>query len=362
MEIACTNCRQPYPEEGMPYRCQRCGGVFDMTGTLPFEPARVEPNLPGIWRFRHTFGLPEEARPVSLGEGSTPLVWAEAFGQEVGFKLEFSNPTGSFKDRGSAVLAAHLLARGVEAAVEDSSGNAGASFAAYAARAGIDATIYIPAYASGPKRKQIEVYGAQTVPVEGPRSQTTEAVRQAAEAGSVYASHAYLPQALAGYATLAYELHEQMGSVGAVVVPAGQGNLLLAVGRGFAALQAAGMIERVPRLIGVQARACAPLWAFFSYGRAGHGWVTEGETLAEGVRILHPVRGDAVIQIVEASEGRFLAVDEDEILSGRDELARCGLYVEPTSAIIWSALRQIAGQVAGTTAVILTGSGLKTKQ
>ncbi len=92
---------------------------------------------------------------------------------------------------------------------------------------------------------------------------------------------------------------------------------------------------------------------------AGYGWVTEGETLAEGVRIKNPVRGDAVMQIVADSQGHFVAVDEDEILAGRDQLAHQGLYVEPTSAIVWSALRQVADEAPDPIAVILTGSGLK---
>jgi threonine synthase len=314
-----------------------------------------------MWRYRYTFGLPESAPAISLGEGDTPLVWAEALGRQVAFKLEFTNPTGSFKDRGSAVLASFLRSRGVEAAVEDSSGNAGASFAAYASRAGIRARIFVPESASGPKRSQIEAYGAEVTRVPGPRSEAADAVRRAAEEGAVYASHAYLPQVLSGYATIAYELVEQMDTPpAAVIAPAGQGNLLLGLGRGFAALQQAGVIGRLPRLVGVQARACAPLWAVFNYGRAGLAWVNEGETLAEGVRNRHPLRGDALLEMVTASEGLFVAVDEEEILPGRDELARRGLYVEPTSAIVWSALAQITGQVSDPIAIVLTGSGLKT--
>ncbi len=99
---------------------------------------------PGIWRYRHTFGLPPDSEPVSLGEGGTPLLWAEVYGRKVAFKCEYLNPSGSFKDRGSAVIAAWLKSRGITKAVEDSSGNAGASFAAYAARAGIKATDICP--------------------------------------------------------------------------------------------------------------------------------------------------------------------------------------------------------------------------
>jgi threonine synthase len=314
----------------------------------------------GIWRFRHAFGLPENAPPVSLGEGDTPLVWAEAFGLQVAFKLEYLNPTGSFKDRGSATLISFLCSRGATAAVEDSSGNAGASFAAYAARAGLKARVFLPESASGPKRKQIEAYGAEVNPVPGPRSNAAEAVRQAASQDAVYASHAFLPFNLPGYATAAYELVEQLGQApGTIVCPAGQGGLLLGMSRGFAELQTAGAIPAVPVFIGVQARACAPFWAVSSYGAEGLAWVTEGETLAEGVRVRYPLRGDAVLQAVESSGGRFIAVDEEDILPGRDQISRRGFYVEATSAIVWSALSQITGEAAEPVVAILTGSGLK---
>jgi threonine synthase len=320
----------------------------------------VEESLPGIWRFRHTFGLDEPAPVVSLGEGNTPLVWGEAAGHRVAFKLEYLNPTGSFKDRGSAVLASFVLSRGIDSALEDSSGNAGASFAAYAARAGLRARVFVPDSASGPKRAQIEAYGAELVRVMGPRSNAGEAARRAAESGSAYASHAYLPFNLPGYATLAYELVEQLGEApGTVLIPAGQGGLLLGVARGFDALLQAGRTERLPVLCGVQARACAPLWAVFTYGAAGLPWISEGETLAEGIRISHPLRGDAVLQAVAKSQGAFLAVDEVEILLGRDELALQGFYVEPTSAVIWPALLQLPDGIPDPVVAVLTGSGFK---
>jgi threonine synthase len=299
-------------------------------------------------------------------------LWAKAFGREVAFKCEFQNPTGSFKDRGSVVITGWLKSRGVSDVVEDSSGNAGASLAAYSARAGINARIFVPASASGPKRRQIEALGAEVVPVSGSRSDVAEAVRREAQRGAVYASHAYLPFNLPGYATVAYEIFEQLGNrmPGAVIVPAGQGGLLLGLARGFEALRIAinvinntventNSIKNIPKIIGVQARACAPLWAIFTAGREGLGFVAENLTLAEGVKVRAPVRGEAVLQAVAAGSGSMCAVDEEEILPGRDALARLGFYVEPTSAIVWSALSQTISQLPDPVVVILTGAGYK---
>jgi threonine synthase len=259
-----------------------------------------------------------------------------------------------------AVLLSFLRSRGVEAAIEDSSGNAGAAFAAYAARAGVRARVYVPDYASGPKRRQIEAYGAAVVRILGARSVAAEKARQAAAQGAVYASHACLPHLLPGYATLAYELVAELGGApGTVIVPAGQGGLLLGVGRGFWALQQAGMIEKLPVLIGVQAQACAPLWALSSYGPAGLQWVTEGRTLAEGVRVARPVRGDAVLRMVQATGGAFVAVEEERILPARDQLAHQGFYVEPTAALAWAAIPLLPEYAPQPIVAILTGAGLK---
>jgi len=356
----CLNCQRPYPETGLPYRCLYCGGVFGLAAGIEYSPDRIEKEKPRLWRYRHSFGLPAGAPMVSLGEGGTPLVEGQGLGKKLAFKLEYLNPTGSFKDRGTAPLASWLLARSVPEAVEDSSGNAGASFAAYAARAGIKGRVFVPSYASGPKRMQIEAYGAELVPIDGPRSQAAAAVQQAAETGAVYASHAYLPFGLPGIATISYELVEQLGSTpGSILAPVGHGSLLLGIAEGFAAMNAAGIIRQLPVLVGVQARPCAPLWALATQGAAGLSWVTEGETVAEGVRVRQPLRGDELLAAVEKSGGHFVAVEEEHILPARDALALAGLFVEPTSALVWAALQEVARDLPEPVVLILTGSGLK---
>ena len=358
MKIVCLNCGRPYPDKGASYQCPKCGGLFDDIEPTAF--GDVDLQQPGIWRYASSFG--EQSTPVSLGEGNTPLLQVNAFGREVYFKCEYANPSGSFKDRGTATLVSFLLSRGVTEAIEDSSGNAGASFAAYAARAGIKARIFVPESTSGPKRKQIEIYGAELVAVPGPRSKTTEAVRKAAEGGMVYASHAYLPFNLPGYATCAYKIVEHLGQTpGTVVVPAGQGGLLLGMGRGFQSMLSAGKIQKMPVVIGVQASACAPLAAYFVMGVNGLNFVTEGETVAEGVRVRSPLRAEAVVKIMGESGGRFTTIDEAFILPGRDAMAHLGFYVEPTSALVWEALHETISELSDPVVAILTGSGYKVR-
>ncbi|HEX8992658.1 MAG TPA: pyridoxal-phosphate dependent enzyme [Anaerolineales bacterium] len=358
MIVNCLHCGRPYPEAGTPYSCPNCGGLYDfgVAWTLASEGL----DAPGLWRHAASLGVGFDR--LTLGEGDTPLVSATAFGRQVYFKCEFSNPTGSFKDRGAATLVAFLRSRGVQEAIEDSSGNAGAAFAAYAACAGIKARVFVPETASGPKRRQIELYGAEVVPVPGPRSNAAEAARRLADTGVVYASHAYLPFNLPGYATCALEIVEQLGRApAAVVVPAGQGGLLLGLARGFMALAGAGRIQQVPAIIGLQAAACAPLVALYDMGIMGLSFVTEGPTVAEGVRVRSPLRAQSVVETVRQSGGRLIAVEEAAILPARDALARLGFYVEPTSALVWHGLREALPALRDPVVAILSGSGYKVR-
>jgi threonine synthase len=360
--VSCMKCGNPYPDSGLPYVCPRCGGLFDYGQFPAFDPGQKDRTRPGLWRYGKAFGIPAEAEPVSLGEGNTPLVWARVFGREVAFKCEYTNPTGSFKDRGSTLIATWLKYRQIPEAIEDSSGNAGASLAAYAARAGIRARIFIPASASGPKRAHIEATGAELVPVEGSRTAVSEAVRREADGrGMAYASHAYLPFNLPGYATAAYEIYEQLGNSmpGAVIVPAGQGGLLLGLGRGFDNLRVATEDKQRPMIMAVQARNCASLWAAFTPRREDQEPATEKQTLAEGVKVRYPVRAEAVLSVIQASGGSVCAVAEEAILPGRAALAQLGFYVEPTSAIVWAALEQTIQRLPDPIVVVLTGSGYK---
>jgi len=199
------------------------------------------------------------------------------------------------------------------------------------------------------------------VRVPGPRSAASQAVAKEVEAGAIYASHVYLPFVLAGTATVAFEIVEQLGAPpGSVIVPVGQGTLLLGLERGFQAMLAAGAIDRLPYLVGVQAAACAPLWAGQSGKGPGSRGLQEGETIAEGIRILHPARGDAVLQAVEGTRGMVVAVEEDEIRAGRQALAKMGFNVEPTSAVVWPAFQTLCAELRDPIVAVLTGSGYKT--
>jgi threonine synthase len=304
---------------------------------------------------------------VSLGEPMTPIVRGDWAGVDTVWKVEGGLPSGSFKDRGSAVLVGWLAERGVDRVVDDSSGNAGASLAAYCARAGIACQVHVPSTASPAKLRQLEAYGADVVLVPGPRSAATDSAQEAAAGGrGVYASHLWSPLFLAGTATFAWEAWEQLGRAvpDVVIVPLGGGSLLLGAARGFAALRDAGLASRTPRLYGIQSTACEPMTAAFRKGEPEPANVTVAAGLAEGALVARPPRGAAVLSAVRESGGTIASVDDVALVAARDALARSGLYVEPTSALAPAGLERLvaAGLIHSGDVVLaaLTGSGLKT--
>ncbi|MDQ4075230.1 MAG: pyridoxal-phosphate dependent enzyme [Chloroflexota bacterium] len=358
----CARCEAPAPD-ALAWRCA-CGGPLEYEWTAHFDPSLIQGNLWSQWRYGAMLlppGVPLRTH-TSLGEGMTPLTSLMWEGRLVTFKLEFLMPTGSYKDRGSATLLSVLRAEGHRALVEDSSGNAGASIAAYAAAAGIDATIFVPAHASPGKKAQIAAFGATLREIEGPRQATSEACHRAAQT-TLYASHAWHPAFLMGQVAAAWEVWEQMeGKLpDAIVVPLGQGGMLLGYYRGFLALHEAGLIDRMPRLVGVQSTACAPVVHAWARGEGRVEPVEERETIAEGIRIKAPARGDEILRALRESDGFVLAVEDDAIQTARRALAQRGLFVETTSAVPVAALSRVGAELGERAAVLvpLSGSGLK---
>ncbi len=338
------------------------------------SPLLVEP-LPGITRddvdstvrsqWRYAAALPGAIeRPVSLGEGCTPLLPFEVDGVPLTVKPEWFNPTASFKDRGTTVMMSVLATHGVTEMLEDSSGNGGSSVAAYAAAAGIRATILAPESTSPAKIQQSRVHGAVVELVPGSRQATAdEAVRRSAT--TFYASHNWHPFFVQGTKLLAYEIWEDLGfrAPDAVVLPAGAGSLVLGFHLGFGELLRSGAIGHRPRLLVAQPARCSPLVAAFAAGApavASGPWST---TVAEGTAIAMPVRDREVLAAIRTSQGDLAAVAEAAIAPATFELARRGLYAEPTSAIVLPAIREFLRRGSlrrdETTVVILTGSASK---
>ncbi len=364
MRFRCSLCGITCDPTPRMWRCQ-CGAAIGLEYPvkLDVEAARRGPR--GIWRWAGALPpIPEDAR-VSLGEGDTPLmsvVWA---GIAAHFKVEYASPTGSFKDRGVAVLTSWLRSMGVPRVTEDSSGNAGASLAAYCGRAGIECNLYAPEAASPGKLLQARASGARVVTVPGPREDVARAAQDAA-AGACYASHNWNPFFVEGVKTYALEVWEQLGGQApdVVLVPCGFGSLVLGAWMGFRELAEAGATRMIPRIIAVQAESCAPVAVAFRERLDGVPGVVSQGTIAEGIACPKPVRGPQIMEALRGSTGEVVAVSEEEIGDACLDLASIGFYVEPSGAVAAAGLRRAVDTGAvkeeETVVVVLTGSGLKT--
>ncbi len=321
----CTVCGRTWPLVELRWECS-CGGLLDLVGPLADPFGRPSPSSPVE---RYAAALPPGAGSVDLGMVTTTLAEVRP---GVYVKADYEQPTGSFKDRGAAVMIGTAASRGVHSVVLDSSGNAGKAAAAHAARAGLACTVYVPAGTAAEKVAAMARYGATVVEVPGGREAAAVAAR--AEVGGHsrwYASHVHQPLFHHGIKTLAFELYEQLpdlASPGAtVVVPVGNGTLVLGLWLGFGELVALGRLRRRPALAAVQAERCAPL--------AGRRPASE-PTAAAGIAIQSPPRAAQIRAAVLASGGRLLVAGEEPILAAQAELAELGFDVEPTGAVAWA--------------------------
>ena len=362
MSAACARCGAGVELGATVYRCGACGGPADLVekplAGLP------DPLAQGVWRY--LAWLPVEA-PVALGEPTTPLVQLEWGDVDLQVKLEGALPTGSFKDRGAAVMVAGLKEAGAAGGVVDSSGNAGASIAAYCARAGLACEVLAPASASPGKLTQIAAYGARLTAVEGPRQASTDAAlaRAAEPGGPAYMSHLWHPLFLAGTETFAFELAEQLRfrMPDWLVLPSAAGTLCLGAHRGLRRLHAAGLIDRLPRLLCVQTEAATPVATAWARGEAEPALVDTRPGPAEGLLTARPPRGFQVLAAIRDLGGAAVAVPDEALWAGHARAVAQGVYCEPTSATALGAVAvaRAAGIIEAGERVVaaLTGTGLK---
>lgn len=339
----------------------------------PLGRARGLAHVPGVWRYAALLPVRDPAHVVTLGEGGTPLVSLARWGRRCGLrrvfaKLEYAGPTASFKDRGATTLVSAAVAAAATQIVEDSSGNAGAAIAAYAARAGLPCTIFAPAAAPASKLRQIGACGARLVPVEGPREAVAQAAADAARANAdaYYAAHNSNPLFVEGCKTLAYELAEAFGAEAPehVVMPVGGGALYYGTWLGLNEWLRLGWLDHLPRLHIVQADGCAPLVVAARQGLQEPAAVQRRPTVAGGIEIARAPRGRQLLAALRASGGSAVAVGDEAILGAQAELAASeGIYCEPTSAAAFAGLEELAhrGVVRPDERVVVavTGTGLK---
>jgi threonine synthase len=358
--------------------CPACGGLLEVRYDLAHAPAdlfdrAVEQRARGMWRWRALLPLAPGAEPVTLGEGDTPLLDAPDLSRRLGLsRLWLKNdalmPTGSFKDRGFALAVSVAKHLGLDRGYTYSSGNAGASFAAYAARAGLRATVFVEAAANDAKVAAISLYGARVYRLHYDRSEEIfDALQQLARQGGYSFVNFVNPVRHEAMKTYAYEICEQLdGEVPDVMVhPVGTGGGLWGTWKGFLELRELGVIDRVPRMVGVQPAVCAPLVEAFENGRDAA--ITVGDA---GATIAQSIAGDSLIhggrrllRALRDSGGSAIGVTEEDIAVAMRLLGTQAVAAEPSAAVSVAGLlhaRQRGLVGPGETVVaVITGSALK---
>ena len=362
-EFACIDCGEKYPPSEPRWRCG-CGGPLEVEPKGIFTRESLAARPATLWRYREAIPIEKDENVVSMNEGMTPLTPVVLSGMEILCKLDFLFPTGSFKDRGATVLMSKLKEWGLAQVLMDSSGNAAAAVAAYAARAGIECDIYAPASTSSAKCAQITAYGARLHKIPGPRAAATAVAVEAAKE-RFYASHFWNPWFNHGTKTWAFEVWEQLGfrAPDAVVAPAGHGSALLGAYLGFKELLRAGYIDELPKIFAAQAANCAPMVRMWEENLETVPEILPEDTMAEGISIAAPVRWKQMRDAVRESGGCFISVKDETIPPLLREFGAKGVLMEPTSAVAFAALALLKEQgkvkPSETAVVPVTGHGLK---
>lgn len=357
-QFICPSCGARYAADIPVWRCE-CGSYLDLEYMPVLDRARLN-DQKTLWRYAQVLPLENTREVVSYGEGYTPLLPMEYYGVRFLGKMDFLMPSGSFKDRGATLMISKCRELGLKEIVEDSSGNSACAVAAYCARAGIRANIYMPAGNSAGKTVQVKAYGATLHLIEGNRIDCANAAIEGATR-SYYAAHAWNPYFLHGTKTVIYEIAEQLGweVPDYFFMPVGSGSQILGVFLGLTEMKRAGIIDRMPRLMAVQSNKCAPL-KDYAEGRetpvSAHN-----PSIAEGIAIHRPVRLKQIVHAVRETGGDFVTVDDAQILNAMKEAALQGVFIEPTSAAAVASLEQYNGIINKNEKVVvsLTGNGLK---
>jgi len=380
--LDCSYCGRRHEAAYPGVRCAGCDGPLVVKVDLKETRGRslpCRPDLPGMWTYFPMLPICDERAIVSLNEGRTSLVRAERLAETFGLsdltlKDETRNPTGSFKDRMLAVGIARAVELGKKTVAVQSSGNVAAATAAYAAKAGLAAKIFVPRTVPEEKLVQIQMYGADLFRIDHTSPAAVfDLLHEASEALGWYivaTTALYNPFTLEGAKTIAYELAEETGfnPPDWLIVPVGGGGNLGTLWRAFKEMKELGLLTRLPRLVGVQAAGCAPFVEAIRLGltpreAAAKRW-PEIKTLCGAIADDLVFDAHLALPAVAESGGTAVAVSDEETLEMERLLASSeAIFVEPSSATVLAALRRLRAQGTvgsdGSVCCLLTGSGLK---
>ncbi len=337
--------------------------LLDIDFDANFKMSKINTKRSGLWRYENFLPPSCKSNIISLGEGFTPIInYENNLGLNLNIKLDQLNPSGSYKDRGASVLLSHIKSIGIQDIIQDSSGNAGASVAAYAAAAKINCKIFLPKETPESKILQMRAYGAEICVVDGNRELAAELAFEAAK-NSYYASHCFNPFFFQGTKTFVYEAFEQMNEEipDYIVLPAGNGTLIIGAYLGYIDLLKAKLIDKIPKIIAIQTEACNPIEIAFKANKKIIKPIEKKISIAEGIAIATPIRATDILECIYKTNGEVISVNENEILESWKECSKNGHFIESTSAATFAGIKKLAERVdAGSSILSLfSGHGLK---
>lgn len=376
--LKCIECGKKYSAEKVIYRCPKCNDLLTVEYLRypSLDSLKKWSKRPlSVWRYREVLPISTETEPITLGEGGTGLHKCDRLGEALGLKHiyvknEGENPTGSFKDRGMTVGVTRALELKADYVACASTGNTAASLSAYAAKAGIKALVIIPSgkVALG-KLIQSVVHGAKVIQIKGNFDDALNIIIKLCEMKRMYILNSLNPYRLEGQKTLAFEVRDQLYPEvpEVIIVPVGNAGNISAIWKGFKELEKLGLIEKKPKMIGIQAERAAPLAQAFRKGLDEIENVASPETIATAIRIGAPVNWKKALRAVKESNGLIETVSDTEILNAQKELAsKEGIFVEPASASSIAGLKKLRemGMIDPDERVVCvtTGHGLKDPQ
>lgn len=380
-ELRCVICGRTYAPEDVAYTCPECGqaGTLDVLYDVDALRAAIsresieQSREPSLWRYKPLMPIAQDAAVPPLAVGMTPLYETPRLSADLGLaktwvKDDGRNPTGSLKDRASALVVARAMAEGIEVVTTASTGNAAAALAGLSASVGLPAVIFVPASAPEAKIAQLLIYGAKVMLVQGNYDNAFDLAVEASERYGWYNRNTGMnPYTLEGKKTVAYEIAEQLNwqMPDVVAVSVGDGNIISGVYKGFWDLFNLGWIDRMPRLLGVQAdgsAACYQVW------KTGSDPATmepiNAQTVADSIAADLPRDRVKAVRAVKETKGAFVSVPDDAILAGIPVLAQLtGVFAEPAAASVYAGVRAAIaeGHISPDESVVLlvTGNGLK---
>jgi len=374
----CIVCGEKFGADEIVYSCKRCGDVLEVNYDYDLLEAKLRKSdwqsLPlSVWRYKDFMPIRGSSKIVSLAEGGTGLHSCQRLAKILGtkhlyVKNEGENPTGSFKDRGMTVGITKAVELNMKTVICASTGNTSASLAAYAAKAGLQCIVLIPSgkIAYG-KLAQAMVYGAKVVQIRGNFDRALKVVLELSEKHrQVYLLNSINPYRLEGQKSLAYEVCDQLNreSPDRVVLPVGNAGNISAIWKGFTEFHKLGLIDKIPKMTGIQAEGAAPIARAIKNGRDEIAPIDKPETIATAIRIGAPISWKKAMRAIRESGGTAETVTDEEILQAQKMLARSeGLFVEPASASSIAGLKKLfeAGKIDKDEVVVCvtTGHGLK---